>query len=198
MNLERKEIAVRAETTKTRTGRILPISSRLAAILEMAHSAMLTYLQNGPAKDKTEDETTALLARCYVFGDEAGRQVGNVKRAWETAVLKAHGYSPDWVECNKLASTSRAALDVIDLHFHDLRHEAGSRLLEAGWPLHHVQHMLGHANVSQTSTYLNATKIGLRESMRRFEASRQPSSTSAPPTAIEHSGADKSQSLAVN
>jgi len=37
------------------------------------------------------------------------------------------------------------------------------------WPLHHVQEMLGHANVSQTSTYLNATRIGLHDSMRRFE-----------------------------
>jgi hypothetical protein len=43
-------------------------------------------------------------------------------------------------------------------------------LLEAGWPLHHVQHTLGHANVSQTSTYLNATRIGLQESMRRLDA----------------------------
>ena len=65
---------------------------------------------------------------------------------------------------------SRAALKVIGLHFHDLRHEAGSRLLEAGWPLHHVQHMLGHANVSQTSTYLNATRVGLQESMRRMDS----------------------------
>ena len=29
--------------------------------------------------------------------------------------------------------------------------------------------MLGHANVSQTSTYLNAGKMGLHDSMQRFE-----------------------------
>ena len=56
--------------------------------------------------------------------------------------------------------------------FHDLRHEAGSRLLEAGWPLHNVAHMLGHANIAQTSTYLNATKVGLQDAMRRLDASR--------------------------
>jgi hypothetical protein len=50
-----------------------------------------------------------------------------------------------------------------------LRHEAGSRLLEAGWPIHHVKEMLGHANLSQTSTYLNAGKMGLHDSMKRFE-----------------------------
>jgi site-specific recombinase XerC len=60
----------------------------------------------------------------------------------------------------------------IDLHFHDLRHEAGCRWLEAGWPIHHVQEMLGHANLSQTSTYLHAAEMGLQESMRRFDAAR--------------------------
>ena len=102
-------------------------------------------------------------------------------------MLKAHRHVPEWTDSKRLDATSRAALRAIDLHFHDLRHEAGSRLLEAGWPLHHVAEMLGHANVSQTSTYLNATKVGLQESMRRFDegrcknvASEQP--TDPPPT----------------
>ena len=60
----------------------------------------------------------------------------------------------------------------IDLHFHDFRHAAGSRWLEAGWPIHHVKEMLGHANISQTDTYLNAARLGLHESMRRFDDSR--------------------------
>jgi integrase len=67
---------------------------------------------------------------------------------------------------------SRAALRAIDLHFHDLRHEAGCRWLEAGVPIHHVQEMLGHANLSQTSTYLHAAEMGLQESMKRFDAAR--------------------------
>jgi integrase len=45
----------------------------------------------------------------------------------------------------------------IDLHFHDLRHEAGSRKLEAGWPLHAVSRWLGHSKLTTTDTYLNAT-----------------------------------------
>jgi len=85
--------------------------------------------------------------------------------------FRAHGYTPVWTAQNKLGAESRAALKVIDLHFHDLRHEAGSRLIEGGWPLHHVQHMLGHANVSQTSTCLSATRLGLQESMRRMDLS---------------------------
>jgi site-specific recombinase XerD len=45
---------------------------------------------------------------------------------------------------------------MIDLRFPDLRHEAGLRWLEAGWPIHHVKEMLGHADISQTDTYLTS------------------------------------------
>jgi len=69
---------------------------------------------------------------------------------------------------------------------HDLRHEAGSRLIEAGWPIHHVQEMLGHASQEQTSTYLNVTRVGLQESMRRFEQSGIPGITMSQTAATEH------------
>jgi integrase len=106
----------------------------------------------------------------YVFG-ELGKQVNTSKRAWDTCVVKAHGHDPVWLK-TALAPASRTALKAIDLHFHDLRHEGGSRLLEAGWPIHHVQEMLGHASLEQTSTYLNVRQGGLRESMRKLDAIR--------------------------
>lgn len=65
-------------------------------------------------------------------------------------------------------ATACKAAGITGLHFHDLRHEAGSRMLEAGWPLHHVRDLLGHADIKTTSTYLNATKYHLHDSMRRF------------------------------
>jgi len=37
-----------------------------------------------------------------------------------------------------------------------------------------------HANVSQTSTYLNATRIGLQESMRRFDPERATTAETKP------------------
>lgn len=158
---------IRAEHTKDRERRILPISSRLRKLLEMR--------RDGP-------DGTPLPPAAHVFGDEIGRCVGSVKRAWQTAVLRAHGHKPVWIwtrkkgpndkGTTKLSRESQAAYRAIDLHFHDLRHEAGSRLLEAGWPVHHVQHMLGHASLEQTSTYLNATLRGLHESMRVLEKAR--------------------------
>ena len=51
----------------------------------------------------------------------------------------------------------------IDLNFHDLRHEAGSRKLEAGWPLHAVSAWLGHTKLETTAEYLNLTTRYLHE-----------------------------------
>jgi integrase len=165
LSLARGEIHLRAEKTKTRTDRIIPVSTRLRGVLEMVRNDTAGE-PFGPA--------------CYVFGDETGCRVKSIKRAWETAVLKAHDHRPIWVwtagksqkGTGKLSPQSCAVYHQIDLHFHDLRHEAGSRLLEAGWPLHEVQQMLGHASIEQTSTYLNATLRGLHRSMRAFDQAR--------------------------
>jgi integrase len=135
---------------------VVPVSSRLAGVLEMAHTALVTTLP--PAL--SERERLDHAAECFVFGDGAGRRVQCIRKAWDTAVLKAHGHKPVRVGSNTLAPESRASLHAIDLHFQDLRHEAGSRLHEAGWALHHVQHMLGHKGLEQTTTYLNVTLTG--------------------------------------
>lgn len=68
-----------------------------------------------------------------------------------------------------LNSDSRATLRTINLHFHDLRREAGSRWLDGGVPLTAIRDWLGHSNISQTSTYLESQAIGQNDLMRRFE-----------------------------
>ena len=164
-DMDGRQITVRAETTKTRTARVVPISARLHGGLEMAR----TTLRSALPSDADERERAECVGKAFVFGDAAGRRVAVIRKAWDTAVLKAHGHQPVWCASNTLAPASRSTLRGIDLHFHDLRHEAGSRFIEASWPIHHVQEMLGHKNISQTGTYLNVTRIGLQESMRRFD-----------------------------
>jgi integrase len=87
-------------------------------------------------------------ATAFVFGNEIGQRVDDIQTAWDTA-------------------RRRAKLE--DLKFHDLRREAGSRWMEAGVPLATIQRWLGHANISQTSTYLATTTAGEHDAMRRFE-----------------------------
>ena len=137
VNLERRELRLRAEKTKDGEDRVLPITDRLSAVLEMA--------SQGP-------DGHPHVSDAYVFGNEVGEAVASVKTAWA-------------------ATCRRAGLS--DLHFHDLRHEAGSRWVEGGVPIHHVQALLGHSNVKQTSTYLNVGLDGLKESVNRFERNRQ-------------------------
>jgi integrase len=160
----RRELLVRAENAKDGDSRTIPLSARLAGVLEMA---------------RTDPAGRGYSPATYVFGI-LGQPVRTVKKAWETCVLRAHGHEPVWAKGGKLSEGSRAALAAIDLHFHDLRPEAGSRWLEAGMPLHHVKEILGHANISQTDTYLNAGRVALQESMKRYDVSRGKSVANPP------------------
>jgi integrase len=161
------ELLLPAGKTKSKRDRTVPISSRLRAILAMRRC--------GPDGEEHPGEA-------YVFGNEVGEQVSSIKRGWQAAVLRAHGHKPVYVvkvvgegksarkvRTALLTRDSQAALRSIDLHFHDLRREAGSRWLERGVPLHRIQKWLGHANISQTSTYLMADGADDDEAMRRFE-----------------------------
>ena len=104
------------------------------------------------------------------MGTRSAVAPGAPKKAWETAVLKAHGQQPRWTKGkNSLAAESRIAYGEIDLHSHDLRHEAGSRWLDKGMPLHHIKELLGRASISTTDTYLSAGRIHLQDSMRRLD-----------------------------
>jgi integrase len=108
----------------------------------------------------------------YVFGNAVGERIGSVKKAWQTAVLKAHGHTPQWVKGrnNQLTPESLAFYCAINLHFHDLRREFGSRVLESGSSLVEARDLLGHANISQTSTYLQSTAKSLGLAIERKEA----------------------------
>ena len=90
----------------------------------------------------------------------------DVKRAWMTAVLKAHGHKPTFTDIANLSRQSRVALDAVDLHFHDLGREPGSRWLERGVDLHTVRDWLGHTSIEQTSTYLAGTTKTQHDAMR--------------------------------
>jgi integrase len=95
-----------------------------------------------------------LPADAHVFGNETGEQVSRraAHRSW-AATLKT------------------AKID--DLKFHDLRHEFGSQLLEAGGKLHEVQATLGHTNIRMTSTYLNAQEAGIQDAFAKLAAKRR-------------------------
>jgi site-specific recombinase XerD len=68
--------------------------------------------------------------------------------------------------------SNREALARIDLHWHDVRHEALSRLADDGVPVHELQMLAGHASITTTQRYMNARANSLAESMRQARACR--------------------------
>jgi integrase len=48
----------------------------------------------------------------------------------------------------------RETLRTINLHWHDLRHEALSRLADEGVPVHELQMLAGHAPITTTQRYI--------------------------------------------
>lgn len=87
----------------------------------------------------------------FVFGNEVGERIGTIKTAWRATCWRAK---------------------ITDLHFHDLRREFASRLLESGAADHDVRDWLGHANITTTSRYLATTRTRLQHVLKRFEESR--------------------------
>jgi len=67
------------------------------------------------------------------------------------------------------ATCGRANID--DLRFHDLRHEAGSRMAERGAPLTEVRDVLGHTTFTMTKRYLQTTATRLRATVDLLDSS---------------------------
>ena len=70
VDLETRELTIRAEKAKTRRARRLPISSRLLAVLEMR---------------RLDPSGKPFPPDGYVFGDRLGKRATSIRTAWENA-----------------------------------------------------------------------------------------------------------------
>jgi integrase len=109
----------------------------------------------------------------YVFGDEQGSLVEDMKKPWCTVNLIAHGRKVDWTPGGNLSAKCWQDLREINLHWHDLRHKALSRLGESGeLSDHELMEIAGHANLTTTQRYLNARIERLKQGVLRAAAKR--------------------------
>jgi integrase len=150
-------ITLRGETTKSRQTRFVPIATaRLRAVFE--------WLQlDADGSTKPGD--------ALVFSDEAGEPIGRFRTAWVTTVLKAHDIKPEWKAYGWTALTPECKdhFRRINLHWHDLRHEYASRLVEKNVPLAQVRDLLGHASITTTERYDNQKLENLQAAAARLE-----------------------------
>ena len=90
----------------------------------------------------------------YPYGDPRGRYVKSFQTSWITLLALAGITDPE------------ENLDG-DLHWHDFRHECGSRYAEQGMDVRRIQYLMGHANLKTTERYLNVNQNLLGEAMRK-------------------------------
>ena len=109
-----------------------------------------------------------------MFSNEAGEPLKTFKKAWVVAVLKAHGVDPHWRKgaYKDLSTECQQRFRSINLHWHDLRHEYASRLVEKGVPLAQVRDLLGHASILTTERYDNQRLEALQAAVERLEGGK--------------------------
>jgi integrase len=146
-------IRILKEHSKTEVARVIPFEA-------------------GSRLEKLLSQRAFLGPDAYVFGEATtGAYVASLKSAWETLLLLANGIKPTRAGSGKRVS-DRKALAQIDLHWHDLRHEALSRLADDGVPVHELQLLAGHSSITTTQRYMNARANSLAESIRQARERR--------------------------
>jgi hypothetical protein len=157
----RQLILLLGETTKSGKGRMIPIgTARLLGVLE--------WLQLDASEERKTPET-------LVFTNEVGEPVGSFRTAWVTTVLKAHGSSLSGARADGQPSRRLVSPHFAEsiLHWHDLRHEYASRLVERGVPLSQVRDLLGHASIVTTERYDNQKLEKLQAAAAKLETGKQ-------------------------
>jgi integrase len=130
--------------TKTAVGRSAILTPRLRAVLDMRDAVQRKALELQP--------DAPIPPTLYPFGNEIGERVRSIKTAWRLTCQRA---------------------GIRGLRFHDLRREAGSRILEApGVSLADTRDFLGHASVTQTNTYLASSTQRLRAAVEKRDETR--------------------------
>jgi integrase len=122
-----------------------------------------------------------------VFSDGTGDPIKIFRKSWVLTVLRAHDVTPHWRKeggWKHLTRDCQEAFQHINLHWHDLRHEYASRLVERHVPLAQVRDLLGHASIVTTERYDNQTLESLQTAAARLENGK----------AFDSSGARASQS----
>jgi len=115
-------------STKNGDARDVPLSSRVVFVLQTLKDA------RDDAKENTSDGGDQDIDRVFEIRSDA------VTRAFERAVARARMIYVDECGAAKLKPDSRF---LTDLRFHDLRHEATSRLASI-FPMHELTKITGH------------------------------------------------------
>ncbi|MFL9855090.1 site-specific integrase [Paraburkholderia madseniana] len=123
--------------TKNGSARDVPLSSRAVALLQSLKDAVDHF------KEKSDEGEEATTGRVFEIRSDA------ITRAFERAVTRARKL---YVEECKRAKQRPDGKFLTDLRFHDLRHEATSRLASI-FPMHELTKITGHKDPRMLMRY---------------------------------------------
>ncbi len=91
------------------------------------------------------------------------REIGMTGRVYEELFKLSEAAPPDCAETvfgltdfKRSWETAKGFAGIEDFHFHDLRHTAGTRMVEAGMAPAEVMRVLGHTTLAAVNVYINA------------------------------------------
>lgn len=84
-------------------------------------------------------------------------------------------------EAYELLQDACKVLKIDDLRWHDLRHEACSRLAEKGWTIQEIQAVSGHKTLQALERYMHVRPETIRDKMEREAAAPRPEPTPPQP-----------------
>ncbi|MGK9452556.1 tyrosine-type recombinase/integrase [Acidithiobacillus caldus] len=150
MNPELADIVMVAIETAMRQGEIVNMEWRHVNWLE--HTVYLPDTKNGTARIVP----LSVRAEEALQRQQARGTPGKDGRVWR--------YTPDGLRASYTKAVKRAG--IVGLTFHDLRHEATSRLCEKGLPMMTVQAITGHKSTQMLKRYTHISGKTLVDAVR--------------------------------
>lgn len=155
LNPELADIVIIAIETAMRQGEILGLEWRHVHWLD--HTAYLPDTKNGTARIvPLSVRAEEALQRQQARGVRKNGKSGKDGRVWT--------YTNDGMRASYAKAIKRAG--IVGLTFHDLRHEATSRLCEKGIPIMTVQAITGHKSTQMLKRYTHISGTVLVDAVR--------------------------------
>lgn len=151
IDLQHRQMRIKGKGSKTRT---VPISDDLRDLLQSAR----TVTDRVPQADDAVFTYVVQRADHAPRGSRLPIEREGLKVTFRRAVTKAQ---------------------LVDLHFHDLRHTRATRLLRATGNLRLVKDLLGHEDMKTTLKYAHVTTDDLLNAMNATEKAAKPIDTKA-------------------
>jgi integrase len=121
--------------------------------LEERERTIVIRARKHPTKKASNHQKVPLPLGTCVVGGQIVDPLAIIRRQPTAWTRKGRIFPHAAQSVSTAFQRATAALDIEDLHFHDLRHDGASRLFEAGWPIERVALVTGHKDWNMLRRY---------------------------------------------